>query len=95
MQVFAGIQLRGFGALVNAHARYAVERGGRALCYLGTMANGRRNLLIKVARERLSIDSLQDALLEIFDEVEIALGIGDHDSIIDWLDIGRAVSELA
>jgi hypothetical protein len=85
----------------RAHARYAVERGSWALCYLDTMANGRRNLLIEVASERLSIASARDAINEIFDQVEIALGIGDHDSIIDWLDIGRAIfrvtlsSELA
>jgi hypothetical protein len=57
------------------------------------MANGRRNLLIEVARERLSIAGARDAINEIFDQVEIALGIVDLDSIIDWLDIGRAVSE--
>jgi hypothetical protein len=85
--------LRGTGK--NAHARYATERGRGALCCLGTMANGGRNLLIEVARERLSIAGARDAIDEIFDQIEIALGIGDHDSIIDWLDIGRAVSELS
>lgn len=72
-----------------------MERGDWAACYLGTMANGRRNLLIEVARERLSIATARNAISEIFDEIEIALGIGDHDSVIDWLDIGRAVSEFS
>jgi hypothetical protein len=59
------------------------------------MTNGERNLLIEVARERLSIAGARDAINEIFDQIEFALGIGDNDSIIDWLEIGRAVSELS
>jgi hypothetical protein len=62
---------------------------------LGFVAQGRRNLLIEVARERLSIAAARNAISEIFDEIEIALGIGDHDSVIDWLDIGRVVPEFS
>ena len=33
----------------------------------------------------------KDAVLEIFDQIEIALLIGDLEDIADWVKIGRAL----
>ena len=48
-----------------------------------TVEQGRQRQLVSVAREFL----FADAIVEIFDQIEISLAIGDYESPLDWLDI--------
>ena len=53
----------------------------------------RRINVVRVASEILAGYGHVGALAEILDQIEIALGIGDTESVIDWLDIGHALVE--
>ena len=55
------------------------------------MDKGRQRLVVRVASEFVSYGDREKAVTEIFELIQITLGIEDYESIVAWLDIGRTI----
>jgi hypothetical protein len=55
------------------------------------MEKRRETIVEAVIDEFVARYAPKDAVLEIFDQIEIALLIGDLEDVADWVKIGRAL----